>query len=252
MGTHTVNRTSARTIVLFALAAVLLVFGGIGTARAALSYSSGDLVANVQTSNIDVRLLENGKEVRDGKLLTGIDAKNVKPGQEYAEELSVQNTGSIDQYVRVIINKYWTDADGNKVTSVDPAMINLAIPERYVAQNPRDMWYVQKNEVKGAGDIVNSEQYIAYYKGVLSPGDVTPAITQLIAVNPEVLKDAVTTTTTNENGKTIVSTTWVYNGYKMSLDAEVQAVQTHNAEDAIRASWGVDPALVMDATQGGE
>ena len=37
-------------------------------------------------------------------------------GKKYNEELSVKNTGDIDQYVRVSIYKYWIDADAKTET----------------------------------------------------------------------------------------------------------------------------------------
>ena len=35
-------------------------------------------------------------------------------------------------------------------------------------------------------------------------------------------------------------TTFNYDGVKFNLEAEVDAVQTHNARDAIKSAWGVD------------
>ncbi len=33
----------------------------------------------------------------------------IQPGRQYEEELCVRNTGNIDQYVRVMIYRYWVD-----------------------------------------------------------------------------------------------------------------------------------------------
>lgn len=41
-------------------------------------------------------------------------------GKAYDEALTVQNSGSIDTFVRVILTKSWTDADGNKNTRLSP------------------------------------------------------------------------------------------------------------------------------------
>ena len=43
-----------------------------------------------------------------------------------------------------------------------------------------------------------------------------------------------------ENGVTKTVTTFNYDGVKFNLEAEVDAVQTHNARDAIKSAWGVD------------
>jgi hypothetical protein len=42
-----------------------------------------------------------------------------------------------------------------------------------------------------------------------------------------------------QNGNTI-TTTYKYDGVEFHVDVEVDAVQTHNAEDAIRSAWGVE------------
>lgn len=34
--------------------------------------------------------------------------------------------------------------------------------------------------------------------------------------------------------------TYAYDGYNFQLEAEADAVQTHNAQDAIKSAWGVD------------
>ena len=42
------------------------------------------------------------------------------------------------------------------------------------------------------------------------------------------------------------STVWYeykYNGYSFVVEAEVQAIQTHNAVDAIKSAWGVDATI---------
>ena len=36
------------------------------------------------------------------------------------------------------------------------------------------------------------------------------------------------------------TTTYAYDGYNFQLEAEADAVQTHNAQDAIKSAWGVD------------
>ena len=33
---------------------------------------------------------------------------------------------------------------------------------------------------------------------------------------------------------------YTYDGYTFTLEAEVDAIQTHNAKDAIKSAWGID------------
>ena len=42
---------------------------------------------------------------------------------------------------------------------------------------------------------------------------------------------------------------YTYNGYTFTLDAEVDAVQTHNAKDAIKSAWGIDVSVNDDETE---
>ena len=129
------------------VAALLLLSGSVGGTRAALTYYSDTYSSRIRLDNIGVTLEEKGvqdenwKEVswrnydKDGnweetkleegiskpKLLTGMlaEGENLKIGKKYQEELRVKNTGSIDQYVRVTIYKYWVDENGNKLLGKD-------------------------------------------------------------------------------------------------------------------------------------
>ena len=120
-------------LVLSLAAALLLVFSAANSSRAALTYYSENYSAEFQMFDIGVTLLENGNEVSwrnyarkddewqegGGELLSGLlDGENggkIQPGKAYSEELSVRNSGSIDEYVRVAIYRYWEDGDGNRV-----------------------------------------------------------------------------------------------------------------------------------------
>lgn len=134
-------KSPTATMLAFFLAVGLLLFSTIGGARAALTYFSETYVSRVQTSNIGVTLMENGKAIakRDyneasdgtwdentGVLLTNMLAKDekFKVGQTYKEELSVHNSGTIDQYVRVSIFKYWLK-DNKKDRTLSPDLIDL-------------------------------------------------------------------------------------------------------------------------------
>ena len=40
----------------------------------------------------------------------------------------------------------------------------------------------------------------------------------------------------------VITTIYKYDGVEFHVDIEVDAVQTHNAQDAIKSAWGVDAA----------
>ena len=76
-----------------------------------------------------------------------------------------------------------------------------------------------------------------YYKGILPAGGETELFADGIRIDGEVAGEAIVET----KGDTI-TTTYKYNGVEFHVDVEVDAVQTHNAQDAIKSAWGVDAA----------
>ena len=51
---------------------------------------------------------------------------------------------------------------------------------------------------------------------------------------------------TEENGAQTITMAYAYDGMRARLDAEADAVQTHNAKDAIKSAWGVDVEIAAD------
>ncbi|MCI8367091.1 MAG: hypothetical protein HFJ66_05765 [Eggerthellaceae bacterium] len=231
-------------IALFALAVVLLAFAGIGGTRAALTYFSETHTTRLAVSQIGVTLMENGQDVswRDyegddswreatGTLLADMlpEGEEVRLGQAYPEQISVKNSGEIGQYVRVKIAKYWTNAEGAKQHTVSPSLIQLTL-----AQNSG--WVLDEAAS-------TEERSVFYYNRLLNPGETTGSITESIAISPMVatkVTETVTEETVGEDGKkyTTFTTAYDYNGLRFCLEAEVDAVQEHNAEAAILSAWG--------------
>ena len=240
------RKFSKATTVLLAAAAVLLVTSAVGSTRAALTYYSENYVAEVEVHNIGVSLIENGEAVAatdygqvddndakyKGVLLENLleEGEAFVPGKTYEEVLSVGNTGTIDSYVRVILTKSWVDQDGNKDTTLDPALIDLHLTGN---------GWVEDKESSTA------ERTILYYTDILPVGAETTAFADTLRVD-----NAITTkvyeTVNEENGYTTITYEYVYDGYKFFLEAEVNAVQTHNAADAIKSAWGVDVNVAAD------
>ncbi len=228
---------------LLILAAVLLLGSAIGSTRAALTYYSDNYVAEITVSQIGVSLLENGQEVsrrdydkdewkistnRGGDSVNGALLRNMIPEGEklalnkrYEENLTVKNTGSIDTYVRVRIYRYWM-MDGTKVTTLSPDLIDLNFVngDRWI-QNPRE----------------TAECTELFYKGILPSGEETAAFADSVRIDGEVASEAKVETNGN-----VITTTYKYDGVEFHVDVEVDAVQTHNAQDAIKSAWGVDAA----------
>lgn len=235
-------------IALFVVAALLLLVSVVGGTRAALTYFSDSYVARLQVSSIGVTLLENGNEVayrnydgddkwsetpgtdHVGDLLQNMVPANekFKIGKNYDEAISVKNTGNIGQYVRVTIRKYWEDANGKKVRVLSPKWIELKS-----ASNSD--WIIDKSSS-------TEERTVYYYTKPLSEGETSSALSSALKVDSEIMKKVtetpVTDETTTDDGHKVITTTYDYNGYSFCLEAEVDAVQEHNAKSAIKSAWG--------------
>lgn len=235
------------TAVLLSASAVLLIGSTVGSTRAALTYYSENYGAEVTVSNIGVSLLENGETVsrRDydsngewnetsGALLADLQEETIVPGREYDEALAVSNSGSIDSYVRVILNKSWTDSEGNTDPNLSPELIDLNL----LTENG---WIIDE-------DASTAERTILYYTNILPVGDTTPALSDTVRIDPAVADKVTEEVTTDENGYKTITFTYAYDGYTFELEAEVNAVQTHNAQDAIKSAWGVDVDVADDGT----
>ncbi len=234
------------TYVLLALAMVLLLGSAIGSTRAALTYYSENYTAEITVSQIGVTLLENDKMVNrrdynkdewdqetnnEKSKENGILLQNMVPegekfalNKEYQEKLSVQNSGSIDEYVRVRIYKYWTDKNGKKETTLKPDLIHLNLVNT-------DKWIERQSDSKECTEL--------YYKGILPSKAKTELFADGIRIDGKLAEHA----EVKEDPKThIITTTYKYDGVEFHVDVEVDAVQTHNAQDAIMSAWGVNAA----------
>lgn len=220
-------------IILLALAVILLVGSALGSTSAALSYYSDNYTANLAVSEIGVALVENGNETSE-KLLANMVGENekIQLGKKYPEELTVRNTGEIDQYVRVSIVKSWMK-DGKKVTSLSPDLIDLNLTG--------NGWIEDKNAS-------TEERTVLYYSGILAGGAEAPVFADTIRIDGSVATQATKETVKSENGYTTITTTYKYDGVTFNLEAQVDAVQTHNAQDAIKSAWGVDVKVSPDGT----
>lgn len=237
---------------LFLLAGALLLTGSIGGTRAALEYRSDEYTAQIELYDIGVTLLENDEDVAhrnyirdsDGRwedtntgilLGTGWQAEAeiteenpIKPGVKYEERIAAKNSGTIDQYVRITIYKFWCDdvekdADGritsyNKRPDLDPNLIELEWANT-------DDWTIGSS---------NGERTVLYYNDLLRSGDTTSECTSSVKINGKVAQLA-NKTVTEDGG---VTYTYLYDGATFMLKATVDAVQDHNATDAKISAWG--------------
>ena len=225
------------TLILTGVAAVLLVLGGIGGARAALQFTSEIYEVPLAMEEIGIGILENG-EVRDFDtlLLDLVDEENgeeVKPGVVYDEDVDVVNNGQIDEYIRVVIYKYWKDgADGDKNTELDPSLIILDDPENHG-------WLHD-------GAQSTDEREVYYYTKPVGSDDKPLDLFDTIQIDPDIV-DMVYQTGEKDNEGNLI-TEFIYNGKYLGIKVEASGVQTHNAEDAIHSAWGAEVDISDDGT----
>jgi len=229
------TKISKRTIALFAAALVLLVSGGTMGTKAALNITGVPYEEAIQTDEVLVQITENGKQVGvkelsdESTIFTSVPEK-FEPGKKYDANVGVTNAGTVDEYVRVVVHKYWLK-DGKKSLALSPSYI-----EPIAASN----WKV----VSGASSDKETETAIYYYQGKLGGGASADLFTG-IRINEKVLTNGRVKTEESTVGNVkVINYIYEYDGLTFVVEAEAQAVQTHNADKAIKSVWGVDASVV--------
>ncbi len=249
-------RSSMGTTFMFMLAVLFLMTGTIGGVRATPQIFNPEFAyGGVELDQIGVTLVENGTDVswrnydkgseafifnsnsddpEMGALLTKMldveEDHKLKLGKKYTEELKVRNSGSIPQYVRVTVYKYWVDDSGKRFDAYDANgndMINGLIKLHFREDNG---WVIDHTSD-------TKERTVLYYKNIVGTepdkNETLPFADYLIIDNAIIDYAKVTTTT---DGNTV---TWVADGMKFMIEADVDAVQDHNGRAAIKSAWGL-------------
>lgn len=228
------NRKQYRAVTagLSVAAVALLAFGSVGGARAALTYSD-TYRGDIATQNIGVGLTENGDSLGEkDALLTAENLlpdgeKTFKVGKKYEYTIGAENTGTIDEYLRLTIRKYWVDGKGKRI-DLSPNLIKLGY-------NKEDWIMVDEDP--------DDEIVVFYYtKPVASEGVTEDAITSFMVDN------TIETMATQTKKDNTITTTYKYSKISAAIDADVDAVQTHSAEEAILSAWGEEVSIAEDGT----
>ena len=240
----TLFRSPVVTAVLFIVAAALLLGGTIGAVQSAPRIQSEDYKAEVVLTNIKTALTERqGGTFLNGKYSGGtfnVVAGNAEIAQErfykeagddtlvlgktYGEQLSVRNVGTIPQFVRVTVKKYWvtptanpkaTDPKKYKKVDLNPAYIKLGFANT-------NKWIEDKSAR-------TEEQRVFYYADIVSPGEDTAPFTDTLTIDSAVATDAANKSAEGD---------YKYKNVEFRIQAQVDAVQTHNADAAMTSAWG--------------
>lgn len=237
-------------IILVASSAIMLAASTIGSTKATLTYMSDNYLAQIDIKSIGVTLTENGNDVswRDykhkdddwseatgvliGDMLENAGDEKLILDKKYDEKLAVKNSGSIDEYVRVTVQHYWADKEtGDKLSNLDPSKIQIDFTN--------DGWTEDKSAE-------TTERNVFYYNSILKKGQTSSDFTDKISISGDIATIVGQTSQTDDNGLTTITTTYEYDGAQFVLEATVDAVQTHNAKDAIKSAWGVDVNISDD------
>lgn len=162
------------------------------------------------------------------------EGENLVIGKKYANEIKIRNTGAIDEYVRVTINKNWVDESENIIRMLEPQRIELQIPDE------SSNWIKDENSS-------NNSKTIFYYKKPLLKGQDTEPILNAIKISPNTINNYTYTKAVTADGE-IITTKNNYDGIRFKIDIEVAAVQNNNAEDAILSAWGKIVEISADGT----
>ena len=273
------KRLSKRTLALLVAAGLLLSVGTVTGARAIPNILSDRYNAHFYLNHLQVHLVENGEDacgevntLGDQKVTGSLLAKergheigytdddnlgSVEPGKVYREEIAARNGQDISQFVRITVRKYWvktdengkvktiTDVSGNKVpvktTTLKPSQIQLMYDGKEGFNE--DAWFENPAE--------KTEESSTYYYKNLLPGSEdgnsdTDLLFDQLKIDASVAAREKDPVVTKEDGKTIFTYVYKYDGCAFYIEADVQAIQGHNAQEAIESQWSPDIAATYD------
>ena len=199
-------------------AALLLVGSTVGSTRAALTYYSENYSAQMNMQSIGVSLLENDKVVSSRDYVSNNEWKGTSEG-----ELLTDLLGKDDTFTP---GKKYNEAISVKNSGTIDTFVRVIITKSWQDKEGKknttlspdliELNFLTDNGWQIANAQSTKERTVLYYTKAVAAGDTTPA--------------------------------YKYNGYTFHIDAEVDAVQTHNAKDAIKSAWGVDINVSDDET----
>lgn len=221
-------------LIILAAGLIVVAASGTGATRAAITYSNKAEMVDFSTSKLAVDIQEKQGDkyvsVAEGSLSFPVISEDMKSskfkvGKTYAEEVQVENVsgGNYKEYVRVMVRRSWTDANGDKDLVLDPSLIKLGVA---------DGWLEDASEATVEGQVF-------YLKKPLEKGE-TAQFLETITINNEIM--TYVKTVDGDVAGTVVNE-YKYDNKSFFVELRVDAVQEHNAKDAILGAWGADVTL---------
>lgn len=261
------QKMSKRTILLLVAAMLLLSVGTYTGTKAELEYISNVYRTHFYLNHLQVHLLENGEDVcghrnnlnGEAKVTgalatkTGYKSENgsetlgsIEPGMAYDEEIRAENRQDVSEFVRMTIRKYWvvTDESGNVVKVQNAA--GKMVPKKTTDLGPDQIILMYKGnedcnpkwqEIKQE---TTDESTTYIYTDLLKGGEQTEPIFDKLKIDKSVaaVRELRLDEKRSTDSKKIYTVFYQYDGYAFYIEAEVQAIQAHNAQDAIESQWG--------------
>ena len=258
-----IRRSPVVTGLLFLLAVVLLFAGSVVGTQAALQICSDDYISAFDLKHLRITLYDSGtpvsfrnygetaaagfSEQQDGDLVLKNleDDPSFQIGRKYPFVISCINTGSIDHYLRVTIHKYWVKVGKNEEFGLKGWFHGLSSNTEKLLDKEKHSpatIHLGYNGSEGYNtsawakdpDSSTAERDVYYYTGILPVGGETAPLFDTLWVDSSVAKSVITKTVGS-----LTTYTYAYDGYGFVVQAEADAVQTHNAKAAIRSAWGL-------------
>ena len=258
-----IRRSPVVAGLLFLLAVVLLFAGSVGGTQAALQIYSSDYISAFELDHIGITLYENGTPVsfrnygdaaasgftekQDGDLVlkTLEDDPSFQIGRKYPFVITCKNTGTIDHYLRVTVYKYWVQVGKDEKFGLKGWFHGLSSNTEKLLDEEKHSpatIHLGYNGSEGYNtsawakdpDSSTAERDVYYYTGILPVGGETAPLFDTLWVDSSVAKSVITKTVGS-----LTTYTYAYDGYGFVVQAEADAVQTHNAKAAIRSAWGL-------------
>ena len=239
------NKKITKPLFVFGAGLMLVLASSVGATRASIIYQNNAKEVDFDTSYVSVDLYEGATAdttnlVKDALTFPGMpdDKDAFHIGETYPEYVNVVNSSKLySEYVRVKVRKYWVkEVNGvlEKDTSLDPSLIDLKVDE--------SVWKVDDAES-------TTEESVYYLCTPLSKAGGTESNVQNF-IQGVTISDSVTTIVDlqDSNGNTFdktaklsgnITNSYVYDNASFYIEVEADAVQSHNAANAIYGAWGV-------------
>lgn len=217
------RRFNAKRAVLILSALLIVLVGMIAVLRSgrtqAVLTESEEQTLDIVMSELDVTLLENGEDT-DTLFSEWADA-DLDPGYPYEDKISVKNSGEYDEYVRVIVKKYWKGSDDKRVD----------LSPKYICLVPGTGWQENTKEQ-------TEEQSVWYCLDYVAVGNESSLLFTGFYIDGEIFTNVgKNITTTTENNVTTI--TFDYDDLTFVVEMEAQAIQYNSADKAVLSAWGV-------------